>query len=256
MVDNGSTDKSVELTRKNFPFIKILELGENFGCPGGRNLGVSACSGEYIFYLDNDGVLHREAVMNAYRTFYRYANVGVVTGTIYDFDSESDIDAGCSIVNNTQYFFNNFQGGICMHRKSIYDRVGLYPSHFMYGSEEYFLSIKLFDAGYNIIKDESVVLWHKRSIVARDRSRELEYGYYNRLYVAITLFPAVSALMFSIYFVPVYFYYSYREGFFYRYLENFPKKFLNTVRRALSDRQPISVKSFKRFRNFRFSANT
>src|SRR5690606_37509019 len=65
VVDNGSDDNSVELTKENFPDIKIIQLDKNYGCAGGRNRGIPYCRGEYIFYLDNDGVLHEDAVANA-----------------------------------------------------------------------------------------------------------------------------------------------------------------------------------------------
>ena len=35
VVDNGSTDNSLELTRRNYPKITIVELDKNFGCAGG-----------------------------------------------------------------------------------------------------------------------------------------------------------------------------------------------------------------------------
>ena len=40
VIDNGSSDDSVSLIRKKFSDIKLIELEKNFGCPGGRNLGI------------------------------------------------------------------------------------------------------------------------------------------------------------------------------------------------------------------------
>ena len=54
MVDNGSTDESVEFVRENFPSIKILALEKNFGFGGGNNLGINASKGKYVALLNND----------------------------------------------------------------------------------------------------------------------------------------------------------------------------------------------------------
>ena len=170
MVDNGSTDESVALTKQNFPNVKVARLDKNYGCPGGRNRGVEHCSGEYIFYLDNDGVLHEKAIEYALNSFQQHPSVGVVTGTIYDFESPDEIDPKCKVRNDTHYIHYEFQGGISMHRKDIYDMVGYYPDHFMYGAEETYLSFKMHDTSYNIVKDERVILWHKKSEVARDNT--------------------------------------------------------------------------------------
>ncbi len=39
LVDNGSTDESVKLTQRNFPEVKILEMGQNLGLTGAINQG-------------------------------------------------------------------------------------------------------------------------------------------------------------------------------------------------------------------------
>jgi GT2 family glycosyltransferase len=53
IVDNGSTDKSIEFIKK-FKKIKIIENGENLGYSKGKNIGVKHAKGDYILLLDND----------------------------------------------------------------------------------------------------------------------------------------------------------------------------------------------------------
>ena len=50
--------------------------------------------------------------------------------------------------------------------------VGFYPDHFMYSAEESYLSRKLFNTKFKIIKDESVILWHLKSDTARNKTKE------------------------------------------------------------------------------------
>lgn len=248
LIDNGSTDNSVELTRENFPNIKIVELKKNYGCPGGRNLGINHCNGEYIFYLDNDGVLHQDAVRNAYNAISKYPCTGIITGIVYDFDSPSEIDIKCKVRNNVRYYFNNFQGGICMHAKKIYSQTGLYPSHFMYGAEEFYMTLKILENNFKIIKDESVILWHKRSSIARDRNQELTNSYFNKLYTSVALFPRSKALQFALYFIPVYTKHAYNEGVFKHFVKSFLRNYFKNIWMALKHRDPISKNTYKRFK--------
>ena len=250
LIDNGSTDNSVALTKNNFPNINIVELDKNYGCAGGRNLGIKFCNGDYIFFLDNDGVLHRDAVQNAFKSITSFPNIGIITGKVYDFDQVDEIDAQCSIKNDIRYEFNEFQGGISMHYKQIYDKVGYYPDHFMYGAEETYLSLKLLETKYKIIKDESVVLWHKRSDVARDRTKEIISGYYNKLYVALTLFPAKNALSFMGYFLFKYPFYAKTEGILKVYIKSLFQKLPQTIAKALKNRKPINKAAFNKSQNF------
>lgn len=251
LIDNGSTDNSVTLTRKNFPNITIVELKKNYGCAAGRNLGIHHCNGDYIFYLDNDGVLHKDAVANAYRTISTRPNIAIVTGKIYDFGNPIEINTECIIKSYDNYKVNEFQGGISLHKKSIYSLIGYYPDHFIYGQEETFLSLKIFDTQYQIVKDESVVLWHKRSEVARNRNKEILLSYYNKLYIAVSTYPLKQATLFIIYFLVKYPIHAWNENVFKEFIFKFPNRFINTLTIGIKNRKPISKNGYQKWMNFR-----
>jgi len=59
LVDNGSTDGSVELTRQEFPQVHILELDRNYGFIGGNNRGVQTVDTEFVVFLNNDMIVDR-----------------------------------------------------------------------------------------------------------------------------------------------------------------------------------------------------
>lgn len=251
VIDNGSTDNSVQLISEAYPDITLVELGKNFGCPGGRNLGVPHCNGDYIFYLDNDGSLHKDAVKNAYDTISSESNIAIVAGVIYDYMHPSEIDNSCIIKSNAKRYTREFKGGVCLHDKSIYSKTGMYPSHFIYGSEEYYLALRVFNSGMNIVVNESVVLWHVRSNTARSRSKELTNSFFNRLYVAVSSYPSLEAAKFVLYFIPTYIYYAKRDGFLMYFLTGYVKNFIKTLSGALRYRQPISKSTYIKFKNFR-----
>jgi len=56
LVDNGSTDGTVEHVRAAYPWVRILALPENLGFAGGNNAGVRAARGTYVALLNNDTV--------------------------------------------------------------------------------------------------------------------------------------------------------------------------------------------------------
>ncbi|MDE6300743.1 MAG: glycosyltransferase family 2 protein [Muribaculaceae bacterium] len=69
LVDNGSTDDTdAELSAwkaslpRIAPRIKVIRLSENRGVAGGRNIGISAASGELLLILDNDTVVNAGAL--------------------------------------------------------------------------------------------------------------------------------------------------------------------------------------------------
>ncbi len=60
LVDNGSTDNSLDLFKKEFGRnrkIRILETGKNLGYAGGNNEGAKSSKGEYVVILNNDTIV-------------------------------------------------------------------------------------------------------------------------------------------------------------------------------------------------------
>jgi O-antigen biosynthesis protein len=57
VVDNGSTDGSVEFIKQNFPSVRILALDRNYGFIGGNNRGVAAVQSDIVVLLNNDMVV-------------------------------------------------------------------------------------------------------------------------------------------------------------------------------------------------------
>lgn len=54
VVDNGSTDDSPELVRREFPQVRVIETGRNLGFAGGNNAGIGATLSEYVVLLNSD----------------------------------------------------------------------------------------------------------------------------------------------------------------------------------------------------------
>ena len=51
VVDNFSTDNSLDFLDKNYPGIKQIKLEENFGFAGGYNKGLDLLKGQYSYYI-------------------------------------------------------------------------------------------------------------------------------------------------------------------------------------------------------------
>lgn len=54
LVDNASTDGSVEYVREKFPQVRIIRAPANLGYTGGNNLGLRNAVGKYAVLLNND----------------------------------------------------------------------------------------------------------------------------------------------------------------------------------------------------------
>lgn len=65
VVDNGSTDGSVEFVREAYPQTSVLALGENLGFTGAYNRVFATSDAEYVVLLNNDTVVPDPAWVQA-----------------------------------------------------------------------------------------------------------------------------------------------------------------------------------------------
>lgn len=96
LVDDGSTDKSLEICNKlkeeiNKFTIEIIS-GENFGVSTARNKGIKAAKGKYILFLDADDMISKNAVRKLVKFFNKhYDEIDILTYPIYYYDEKTKI---------------------------------------------------------------------------------------------------------------------------------------------------------------------
>jgi hypothetical protein len=81
VVDNGSQDGSVEWTRREFPSVEVLALGENRRFSGGNNAGAARArelGAELLLILNNDTEVDPECLSWLVESFREDSAIGIV----------------------------------------------------------------------------------------------------------------------------------------------------------------------------------
>ena len=78
VVDNGSTDGSVDLVQEQFPDVVLVMLPRNLGFAGGLAAGIAAASGDWIAVFNNDTTVEADAVAVMLAAARRDPRVGSV----------------------------------------------------------------------------------------------------------------------------------------------------------------------------------
>lgn len=91
VVDNGSTDGSVEMLKGEFPGAVCVEAGENLGFGRANNRGVKKLEAEYgraeyLFFLNPDTVLINDAVGILAGFMEEHPEAGVAGGNLFEAD--------------------------------------------------------------------------------------------------------------------------------------------------------------------------
>lgn len=149
VVDNASTDKSVELIRIKYPLVKIIQSSENLGFAGGNNVGVKEADGEYIMLLNNDTCTEKDCIEKLVRAFDMISGLTVAQPKILLMDDPETISycgnylTGSSFLyaygyrknrldtryNKPMPFFS-VSGAAMMIKREVIDKIGLFDDLF------------------------------------------------------------------------------------------------------------------------------
>lgn len=83
IIDNGSTDGSLEFIKKEFPQLQLLRNNSNEGYAQAHNKGISICSGEYIMLLNIDVILTETFVEEMVKAMEQEDKIGMVQARLY-----------------------------------------------------------------------------------------------------------------------------------------------------------------------------
>lgn len=179
VVDNASTDGTPEMIAGEFPQVRVLRQDHNLGCPGGRNVGVRAATGEFIFSLDDDAEAEPAVVSTLLRHFQRDPQLAVLMPRLVDCDPAASRPE-LPPVPPLRYR-GLYTGGAALIRKAVIEAVGYFPADYIWGVGETDFALRVLDAGYRLLVDNSVVIWHYRTPTMRDECRAFAFGYRNNI---------------------------------------------------------------------------
>ena len=90
LVDNGSTDGTLEMVRTRFPDVDVVALGRNLGATA-RNIGVERAATPYVAFADDDSWWAPGALEHAVDVLERHPRLGLLAArTLIGVDERPD----------------------------------------------------------------------------------------------------------------------------------------------------------------------
>lgn len=167
VVDNGSSDGSVEVVKQAFPLVNVIENSENRGFVKANNQGIRASQGRYVLSLNNDTVIRIGTLDGLVRFMNEHPDVGVCGPKVLNQDGSLQYQCRRSfptILSSLFYFLklhrlfprsehfgrylmtyrdcdrvsevDSVSGCCLMARREVIDKVGILDENFiMYGDD-------------------------------------------------------------------------------------------------------------------------
>jgi cellulose synthase/poly-beta-1,6-N-acetylglucosamine synthase-like glycosyltransferase len=186
VVDGNSTDKTQEIVKK-YPVKLIIE--EKKGLNLARNVGIKNSNGEIIAFTDSDCIVPPDWITKIVENF-KDPKVCCVGGSAKALDSDFISQyADNSIVRLMPFFtkreelkkikpfFRHPAGCNMAFRRKVAEDVGYFDENIQYGFDEVEFADRICRAGYKMVLDPNVLVWHKhRSNLKEFLKQNFQYG--------------------------------------------------------------------------------
>jgi GT2 family glycosyltransferase len=216
LVDNGSSDGSIEWVQGTHPDVRILPLPANRGFCGGNNAGIRAARGEYIVLLNNDTEVEADWLGELVRYVRADAAIGACDSKILYFDRRDTIwSAGAlyTIAGSCEWRGHGlkdsavnepaevFTANACsaIYPRHVLEEVGDLDEDFFAGYEDVDWSFRARLRGYRIVNVPSSRVYHKVSATHQYNSpRYVYHGQRNVAAVFLKNMPTPLLLKYAV----------------------------------------------------------
>ncbi len=184
VIDNGSTDGSVEAIEQRFPQHLLVQNKVNLGFAEGNNVGIHIAlqrGAEYILLLNNDTLVAQDLLERFIEIFALYPKAGVLGAKIFLFDPPDTLDhlggmwdkktGTFTLVGLREKYpikespeeLDYVCGTAFMIKRQVIETIGLLEKRFFLIWEESDFCFRAKREGFTILTCPQAHIWHKVS---------------------------------------------------------------------------------------------
>lgn len=204
VVDNGSTDGTVNFIKENYPETILIESKENLGACKARNQGIEIAKGDWILTLDCDIILEKDFLLKIAKLTRNLDNdIGMVQPKILNPDKREIYSCGIYLSWMRRFYdigkgrldngrFNNpgYIFGVCsasaLYKKQMLDEIkectGYFDERFFFLVEDVDLSWRAQRKGWRAVFYPQTICYHYGNSSATDKNLRRYFCLRNRYY--------------------------------------------------------------------------
>lgn len=184
LVDNASTDGSVDHMKTRFPGVRIIENSRNLGFGRANNMGAKRARNEYVAFLNNDTRVDRNWLLQLVKPFLRSKDVACSGsrilswgGKVIDFDGGLMNFHGFAFQDNYGLGYYEDDGGerrtifVCgasmLVDKGVFLDLGGFDEDFDYFFEDSEFCLRLWALGYEVIFVPKAITYHRHGATTK-----------------------------------------------------------------------------------------
>lgn len=177
LVDDCSTDNTVSIARKKYPWVRVIEKSSNTGPSASRNIGIGKTRNELIVMLDSDVVLERDWSASQVAVMERHDAAVVGSKLLFASNPEKINSAGGCLTRlgfgfdrgrgKGREYYNKIEqimyacSAAWIMRRSVIEKIGLFDDTYFYPHEDTDFCWRANLAGFHVIYNPDAVAYHR-----------------------------------------------------------------------------------------------
>ncbi len=214
VIDNNSSDASVQMIADEFPQVVLIKNTENLGFGKANNQGMNIAQGEYIFLLNSDTVVLDRAVNVLVEYLEEHSDVGCVGPKLLNGDMTFQHACRRNLPNPKNAFFHLFgfikifkrsssvnsykrlndtpditeeveaiSGAAMMFRRVVFETIGGFDEKFFFYGEDLDLCKRMHDNNWKIMYVHNARIIHFGGSSSSKRKRSALINFYDSMWI-------------------------------------------------------------------------
>ena len=205
LVDNNSTDGTVEFITKNYPSLIIIKLDSNKGFAEPNNVAAKISKGKYLLFLNNDTVVTPNFISEMVKVMETDKKIAVCQSLLLkpdgSVDSSGDFIDHLGVVYNSKTEIDEIRevssarGASMLVRSDIFEKLDGFDQKFFVTFEDVDLCWRSWILGYRVLIIPTSIVYHEGGITIKKIKSEIAFhGFKNQLAMKITNFEPILAM--------------------------------------------------------------
>ena len=204
IVDNNSTDNSIEYVKNSFPSVIIIKLDKNYGFAEPNNIGAKNAKGDFLLFLNNDTIVTPDCVNELLKIIQSDEKIAICQSLLLKLNNEVD-SSGDFVDNlgrayrskkrpNNQQEILSARGAAMLVRKNSFWDLGGFDKDFFVSFEDVDLGWRAWIWGYKVVLVPRSIVFHFGSQTIKKHNTEIQFhGIKNNLILRMANFETSHA---------------------------------------------------------------
>ena len=211
LIDNNSTDGSIEFIKNNYPSVVIKKLEKNYGFAEPNNIGAKIAKGNFLLFLNNDTIPKPDFITEFIHAIKNDPEIAICQSLLLRPDNKIDSSGDFvdtlgrtynsrDLPENTRRILSARAASMMIRKKDFFD-LGGFDKKFFVSFEDVDIGWRASLWGYKVVVVPKSVVYHKGGETVTGMKKEIQFhGVKNSLIIRLVNFEfsfAVRSVIFQ-----------------------------------------------------------